>query len=198
MQEDQVRQIAQEVYNQNNFGSQFTVSSTSFHTHNGTDSQRIKQNDVINGTLSMVNATTLASEVLIINLVQNINVLTLHGIAANGLGQKASITGTAQLGKCYIYNWAGDVTTIPVTKGKYQSYLQSCSSTYLDASDIANVRVSATGTNIVPNTDYIAYVLDNTGTVVASMQIIEWTGSSIKINTHLETNWYIKWYLSMS
>jgi hypothetical protein len=50
MNEESIKKISQDTYTQNQSGGQFGVSPTTFHTHNGTDSQRIKQNDIINGT----------------------------------------------------------------------------------------------------------------------------------------------------
>ena len=72
MDEKQVRKIAQEVYNQNHSGNEFTVSSIPFHTHNGTDSQRVKQNDIINGVTSLLGLNIFATETDTINTIQNI------------------------------------------------------------------------------------------------------------------------------
>lgn len=41
MNEDDVREIAQQVHDENSTSDQFAVSQTPFHTHNGLDSQRI-------------------------------------------------------------------------------------------------------------------------------------------------------------
>ena len=48
--DEQIRAIAQQVFNENSQGGQYSVYPTSLHTHNGTDSLKINQNDILPGT----------------------------------------------------------------------------------------------------------------------------------------------------
>lgn len=46
--EQQMRDIAEQVYDENSASNQFAVSQTPFHTHNGSDSPRLDFNNLIN------------------------------------------------------------------------------------------------------------------------------------------------------
>jgi hypothetical protein len=201
MDENKVKQIAQQVYAQQNTTKQFSVTQTSFHTHNGTDSPKVQADNIIPLTTAILPIYSIVSENnLIVNTFRGFTQLTLHAIAANGLGQKATINGLAQLGKCYIYNWQGSVKNIPTTGGTYEQFFQTSNAAYLDANNAANIRVAISGDSLFggQTQGYFAYVTDNTGSVVASVQITSWTGTQVAFNVYLATNWYIKWYLTMS
>ena len=60
MDENQVKKIAQETYNENASSREFTVSPTSFHSHNGTDSQKINQKNIIPSPVSSVVDASIA------------------------------------------------------------------------------------------------------------------------------------------
>lgn len=55
--EDKVKQVAQDVHDDNSTSDQFAVSQTPFHTHNGQDSQKISQSNIVAGTRASGNIT---------------------------------------------------------------------------------------------------------------------------------------------
>jgi len=56
--EKKIKEIAQNVHDSNSTSNQFTVSQISFHTHNGTESPRIKAQD-LTGTQFVTSPVTL-------------------------------------------------------------------------------------------------------------------------------------------
>ena len=264
MNDEYIKKIAQQVYSQNSSGNQFTVTRVPIHTHNGIDSQRIDENNLINGTTALLSLLSINSETLTVNTLQKITKITLTGIVADNLfklttaltigatsatlaanwtqttgsylitfsdqttqktvvltngattmtwtgglatsqdayffepststttcPQKAVFNGTAQIGKCYEYNFSGNITNIPTIGGSYEQFLQMGSDIYTDNSNILHTRVNASD-------KYLVYISDYTGTIVASIQIIKWTGTSIVFNITVAPQWQISWYLSMS
>lgn len=196
--EEQIKQIVRQELSQSKQGNQFNVSQTSFHTHNGIDSQKIKQSNIIPSTTSVAHLLTQTSETFTIDTLQNITQLRLDGIASNGLGQKASINGSAQLGNCFLYS----PTTVSVSElttqgGSFEPFLQTFNEIYIDTTDLTNTRILA-------SEGYIAAVADQnyTNTAlppnIATLEIIKWTGSSITFKSTLATNWFINFFLSMS
>ncbi len=57
MDEDKIRSIAQSVFDENSGANQFAVSQTPYHTHNGSDSQRINQKNIIPNTRALGSIT---------------------------------------------------------------------------------------------------------------------------------------------
>ena len=271
MDEEKIKQIAesvaQSVYNQNQSGSQFAVSQIPFHTHNGTDSSRVKQGSIIPGTTSLIGLKSIASETLTLNTTQDITIISLCGFAANNVSapatKRAIINGNAQLGSCFNYTgWPGSATSIPVV-GTISSFLQTCNSMYFyaGATVVANLTTTApmflgdvsanlsaafayasgnyltffsngdkrgadyvngsaniywtgglTGgattaittvmspiyNKVAASEEYLVYVVDETSAVVATIKIIDWTGTAIVFQIVLATDWEISYYLSMS
>lgn len=190
--EEKIRQIVRQELDRDNQGNTFNVSSISFHKHTGTDSPKIRQGDLILNTTSEISLNTINNETLTLDTIHNINYITLNGIATNGLGQKASINGNAQLGNCFKYAQNNtNLTHILTTAGSENQFLQSFNTVYIDTTSLAKMKVGA-------GIDHLIYVQDDLGNVVAQTDIIQWTGSSIVFKTTLATNWQIYWFLSMS
>ncbi len=193
--EEQISKIVQEIYQKNATSREFSVSTTNFHTHNGTDSQRVKQNDLINGTTSIISLNIFATETDILDTIQNVTQITLNGIASNNYGQavsqKAVLNGHAQLGNCFNYSQTTVNSTHIKTIGNYKPFLQTFDSMFIDTTDLTKAKVGA-------GAGHFVYVLDGGGNVVAQIDIIKWTGTSIILQTTLSTHWQVFLYLSMS
>jgi len=197
--EEEIKRIAQNVYNQNQISDKFSVSQTAFHRHNGTDSPKVKQGDIIPGTTSAVHLGSNATEVFTLDTTQNITLIALKGVATNGLGQKALLNGNAQLGNCFMYGVGALVGSNVRTIGTYEPFLQVCNAAYIDTLvDISDPLNPVTNNRVMAKGSYIVYVLDDTAALVASMQIIDWTGTSIRFETYLAANWSIDFFLTMS
>ena len=203
------RSEAQRIYSQNQSTGQFGVNQTSFHTHNGTDSPRINQNNITTGTTAFLDFGVSGSGTGTINTLQNITFITGHGIAydtsANPIVKKALITSEARLGKCYLYNWQGNTDNIPVSGGFTEPYLQKCNAAYFDTSNLAHTKVMASGDSLLGgySKGYFINVFDETHTtgdtgIVARVQITGWTGTKITLTYTVAPNWIIETYLSMS
>ena len=213
MKEEDIKNLIQSELANNRQQNQFTVTPTSFHTHNGIDSPRVKQNNIINGTTSAAHLETLTSEIFTLDTIQNITQLTLCGVALNGLGQKASLNGNAQLGKCFLYSPSSiSLSEITTNGGSYEPFLQTFSETYIDTSFTtavigATTVLTSTGlanARVLAGEGYIAAVADQNYTDatlppnIATLSIIKWTGSSITFKSVLAANWHINFFLSMS
>ncbi len=200
MDEQQIKEIAQKVYDENQKKGQFGVFKVPNHVHNGVDSPLINQDNIISGTYSSVGLTSTTSEIFTVETFPSVNEITLHGVASNGSGKKASLSGFAAIGNCFQYGAvSGSVSLVQLNVGSYSDVVQSSSSIYIDTSDLAKTRVNASGNTLATGTpSYIVYVADDTATIVASLQILRWSDTSITFQSVLGASWYIACYLTMS
>ena len=210
MDEEKIKKIAEEVaqkvYDTNQSTNQFNLSKISNHIHNGVDAKRISQDDVEAGTYALFGFNSVASEIFTIETFPNIDTITLHGIAADGLGRKASFSGSAFIGNCFQFGSAtGNYFTL---KGSYADIIQSSSSAYFDTTftdpategtfNTTNVRVNATGSaGIGGVSPAIVYVKDAVNEV-AVCRIIKWTETTITFQTILAANWSITAFVTLS
>jgi hypothetical protein len=206
MDETKFREIAQEVYDQNQAKNQNTTFVVPKHIHNGVDAPRVNQDNIDTGTFSMCGLESVSSETFTIETFPNVTNISLYGIAADNLGRKATLQGSAFIGNCFAYGNQGgtNVSYISLTGGQYSTIIQTCSSTYFDttvAFGSTAVGVNASGSIGTGIDEYLIYVNDRTSPtpiVVAAMKIISWTNNTITFQTTLATNWYVKFFLSMS
>ncbi len=135
MNEQQIKNIARGVFNEMQGSSSFSSFQTSSHLHNSSDSPRINEGDLIRGDKYiagiLADDTGSGADILTItNGVSNPSRIAFYGIAQNpktGTAiQKATITGEAQLGRCYINH--GNQTIIPIQ----DNIIQTCASTSFD------------------------------------------------------------------
>lgn len=202
MDETKFREIAQEVYDQNQAKNQNATFVVPKHVHNGVDSPRISQDNIDAGTYSAINLISSKSETFTIETFPNIDHITLYGVAADGLGRKATINGSAFIGNCFAYGnqGGGSVSYVNMVGGQYSNIIQVCNSAYFDTTtstfDTAHVKVLAAG-SVGANVGNLIYVFDGTN-IVASMLIVSWTENTITFQTTLATNWYVNFYLIMS
>lgn len=206
MDENKYRVIAQEVYDQNQAKNQNTTFVVPKHVHNGVDAPRLNMDNIDSGTFSMIGLKSVASEIFTIETFPNVTSISLYGIAADGLGKKATLQGSAFIGNCFAYgSQAGNISYFSLVGGRYSDIIQTSSSAYFDtttaAFDGTSIGVNSSGSLGTGVNEYLIYVADRTSPtpiVVASMRIISWTNNTITFQTVLAANWYVAFYLSMS
>ncbi len=176
MEDQEIENLKMKIDNLNNQLTDLQGKFT-YHTHNGIDSSRINlgnttpNNKFVTGFVSSDGGSTETFSAGIINPTS----IQLFGIALDGLGARALITGNAQLGQGFITD--GSNITYPSESG----VIQACCSMYN----------SSTTTRVATASPYIGYVVDDTGTVKATITIDSFTNTSFTISAVLATNWTV-------
>ena len=198
MDESKIKQTIKEEIQNYMDRKQFDISSIPFHTHNGLDTSRINENDLLpadNFTASIVMGTA-GSEVFTISKVPNFSLLTFYGVATNGAfgggpyNEKASIVGEARVGKLYDINTAtgSDLYSDGVLNAN--NYYQICTSNYTDITLLSKQLVTASKLGFV-------YVHDGTNQV-ALASITSISNDSIEITVTVSSSWYIQGFFFLS
>ena len=194
MEKEEIKQIAKQVFSEMMASSQYKTADTTFHTHNGIDSPRINQENVVNNN-KYVAIAVASSGLVTFNSISNPSALLFYGFAANNAGGgaatlKAMCTGNAQLGVCYSANNSSATTTVTINPSSQSSFIQTSCAIYIDTTSLANTRVAASGTGSDPLTDRFIYVTDGS-TVVAEATVVMWDSQSITVNFTLAATWQI-------
>lgn len=173
---------------------QFDLSKIPSHVHNGTDTNKINQKDIIPSqkfTAFLVTTLTGAgTEIDTINNIPNFTRIDFNGFAANNAGggaatKRAIITGLAVTGNCVAYYSNGTSTgTSPVP------IIMASNALYVDSTDLTKAQVSAA--NI-----YLCYAVDNTGAVIVSTTV-SFTSSTITFTTTVASGWKLQGSLVIS
>lgn len=114
MNETAIRKIVQDEMKRTSARNQYTVQSIPFHTHNGVDSQLIKEDNIVPG-ISISGSVTMASEatyVLKLNALFTPRTIFCTGNAGNGT-QKYMFVGTAQLSPSFYFQPATTRVVVP-------------------------------------------------------------------------------------
>jgi hypothetical protein len=179
---------------------QYTYSKIQAHEHNGTDTVRINENDLIpsDSFLAPIVLGSAGNEIFTIAGIPNLSLITLYGVATNGAygggpyAEKATITGEARIGKVYkmtTLNGSGD--TLTATNGSIANFYQACNSMYVNTSDSTKMFTGASSSNI-------AILTSDGTTVAASITIIAITDSSVTLDVKVTSQWYFNCYLFLS
>lgn len=200
MDEQQLRDLVKEEIVKYTYESQYNTSPVSAHTHNGTDSLRIYEKDIVKNSKYKLGFTssdflTPGGETFTITSLPNISRMDFHGFAANNAdGTPATLravaTGMAVFGTTYGNATTGIFTTIAPTSTS-GNFAQSGSSMFADSTTLANSRVGSTN-------DYFVYVVNGAAAIVATARINSYTVGAIKIQTVLASNWEITGYVTFS
>lgn len=153
MNEEQIRKIAMEVFNESSFRSQFSPSQTTFHTHNGIDSSRVNQSDLVTSDKYIAFATATAGYATL-QVTTTPTSIQFYGFAANNADgtsptKRAICNGNAQLGVCYTALNSTDLT--PGASGQ-SSFIQASNSLYTEATDVTGIPLTTTGALSTGNT----------------------------------------------
>lgn len=205
MDEIKQRKMMQEEIEKYMQRSQFKESKIPKHEHDGMDTQRIRENNLIpaDNFVSHLVMGTDGSEVFTISKVPNFSLLTFYGVATNGAydptpayNEKASIVGEARVGNLYnidtisgtdIYSlgpYKDPTTGIPV------NFYQACTSTYLNIADETKLFAYASAAAF-------AAVYDGTGEVI-SASITDIKETSIEITVTVTASWWINGFFFLS
>lgn len=168
--------------------SQYNINKIPTHTHNGLDSVRIKQIDMLQNV--KYNAFFIENTV---ETFQFINIPSLSridflGFAANNADgspatKRAVCNGLGNFGTCLRFSGSGSTISLQ-TSGPGTPFVQSANFMYTDSTDLTKARVGATN-------EFFVYVTDGT-TEVATIKILSYQNNSITMEVNLDTNWKIQ------
>jgi hypothetical protein len=173
---------------------QFNLSKIPSHEHNGLDTVKISQKNLINNNKYSVFVSSIASETFTLSNLPNISQLFFNGIASNNASDmtvpgtlKATVIGQVQFGNCYgtpsVSGTVADISFANVV----EPFVQSANDIYIDTTDLTKCRAGAANS-------YFVYVQDGTTptpVVVATAKVVSYDNSTITITTTLEANWQI-------
>lgn len=184
MQEQEIRQLVQDMITQNGSSSQFNLTPTNFHQHNGFDSMKIQAknlvyNDKVFTGIVAENETTQFT----LNLgIVNPTSIKLNGIARNNLSgaaiKKTTINGFAELGACYFQTDFNSQQQEPV------DVQQMNGGTLFDNTSGAWVPSVFTSGGT-----YIAMADPSNPTTTAYLKVLSYTNSSITFLAFAADDW---------
>lgn len=174
--------------------AQYSVTKIPSHVHNGTDSNRISQSDVVPGIKYNFGFTEDTSETITIKNIQNPTRISFFGFSANNADaspatKRAILNGEVNFGKVHTFSVANTVLT--PTANAPVPFGQSANGMYVDSTSLANNRVSTSRA-------HFAYVTDSSGTVVSSLSLDSYINNTLTITAVVDTNWKIQGILSIT
>jgi hypothetical protein len=173
---------------------QFNLSKIQNHEHNGLDTVRINEKDLINADMYSLGVTSVTSETFYIKGLQNFKHITCYAIASNQYSgtktKKATITGEVQIGKTYSMGF-DSTGTMASPSGLASNFYQTCSSIYVDTTNVANTFVTSSLDS------FVRVINSSVGNVVAEAKVTSIENGFITIQTTLEPTdgWYITMFL---
>lgn len=165
------------------------------HAHNGIDNLRIQGQDIIYNSKGRINLlatppSATGGDIVKVQTISNPTSIIFHGVASYPYGgsttKKATISGRAELGKCY-------ETTTTIGKNLLQdvTVIYSSSAT-LFTGTTAGV-FTTTDTTVYASNNALATVDGTNATVL--IDIISWSNTSITIRSQLGTDWRCTGYI---
>lgn len=189
MNEDDVkmRKIADEQILAYMARKQFETSKIPIHEHNGIDTVKIKERNIVSNdkisTFLIVDTTETFS---IINL-PNAKSVKFTGFAANNATDPATkrciINGGIELGPTYGFSGTG--STISYDNNIPVPFIQYSNAMYVDSTTLANNRVSSTN-------QYFAYATDEGANVLLSAELTSATQTSMTMTITLAATWKLQ------
>lgn len=185
MDEQKIREIIRDEYNKIQGLDQFSSFQTSSHNHNGTDSPKINQSNIVPSVRASGSITFSQSTLYQLALTFNPTSVWFYGIAVNNSGSSPTIrahcVGNAQLGPSYYFQ--PDTTTSVKIGGPIQNIIQSSTSFLVDSSvNPPVVRALVDEGNLV-DVEY--------PTIVARATITAFTSESITVTVTVASGWVI-------
>lgn len=175
--------------------NQYGISLIPNHIHNGTDTNRINQKDIIAnvgyGTFLVIDA----SETFVIKNIPNLRRLTFKGFAANNAiaaaTKRVTSNGEANFGKFFSFAGTGSPIVVTIANVVPLPFIQHCCSMYVDSTDLTKNRVNASGLNFMNS-------LDDTGAVVCSLTLDSYINDTLTITSVVGANWKINGVLTLT
>lgn len=185
--EKKIRDIAEQVYAQKTLKSKYSVAQVPFHTHNGIDSTRVNEKDIVLNIRNYVRLVADETQSFTIRNIPNVSTIDLQGFAANNADgspatERAIINGIAKFGRCY--NFVGTAPVISATSTVVGiPFIQSSNAFYTAQGMSPTFRVS-----VAPS---LAYVTSGAGDKV-NMVINSYNNGEISVTVTLDTNWKLQ------
>lgn len=194
--ENKTRQIAQEEITKYMNNKQYTYSKIPAHEHTGYDAPKISMSNLvyaINQSFLLVaysaNPAATNREQFTFNFA-NPKKISFYGFCANNANgtmtppagtKKATINGEARFG--IAENLTGLFPT-PVTTPDTDSIVQGCNFMYIDEASLANTTVGA-------HSAYLASAFDESGTMLASVSVINFDARGITLEFYQSIGYYM-------
>jgi len=180
------------------YATQFGVNKTPTHTHNGTDSVRINEVDLVGNVkygFGIQGIYSGAPEVIQMRAIPNMSKITLFGFGANNVSgpatKRALFNGHAAFGRCFTFDDPGALVT-PTIPVQGINLLQGGNGYYTDSTDVAKTRVSFSNENII-------YVTDDSGSAILTMTIDSYDQNVIQLTLDItNADWQIFFSIIMS
>lgn len=185
--EKEMRKIADEQILAYMSKKQFQTSKIPIHEHNGIDTVKIKERNIISNdkitTFLIVDTTETFS---IVNL-PNSKSIRFVGFAANNATDPATerciINGGIELGPTYGFSGTG--SSIAYDNNIPVPFIQYSNAMFVDSTDVAKNRVAATN-------QYFAYAVDDGSNVLVSAELISATQTSMTMTITLAATWKLQ------
>ena len=173
---------------------QFNFSKIPNHLHNGTDTNKIEEINLIKGKQYYVFLIENVSEIFTVSGIPDLTSINFTGIAydssASPATKKASLNGYAIYGLNYTLTGSGvtfdtqkDATSVIDNQGT--------SAIYIDTSSLTKTTVSTSG-------QHLAYVVNDLGVVVASLTATYDIDKVITFTAVVAANWILKGNLTFN
>lgn len=184
---DQIRQIVREELNKQGLKSRFNIVPTNRHVHNGNDSAKVSQGNIIPNTRLEGSITFAQVTVYKIGIIFNPTAVWVHGNVTGSNGEKFIVTGNAQLGPSYYLQPSNTVSV--VTGGPLQNIVQSTTYYGVDSGSAAHTLVDE------------GHIVDifYGGNIHARATIIDFDSSAIYIQVdNLDSGWEMNLSLTVT
>ena len=176
---------------------QFNLTKIQQHEHNGTDTVKISQKNIINNNKVTIDFTaTPPGGIGVIPNIPNLSRITFMGILANNASggtatKRFILNGVAEVGNCYYINGTTEVSTGTNIVAMFNDM-------YVDSTTLANNRVGAGNGLDAQHTNYLVYAQDNTATVIGAMTVT-YDEKNITLNVStLATGWLLQGFLILT
>lgn len=190
MDEEKVKEIVRQMLAEKSTADSFAAYEVPNHIHNGLDSSRVSQADIVTGLKYSTLLTEDESETFYLRGVFNATRLVFQGFAANNAdgspaSHRALLNGEVNFGSGFQFSGTGSTITIDGT-GQSVPFVQSSNGVYLDGT--AGSPSDPTRTRVSASTDNFAYAEDNTSAVFASLQLLSYDGETLAIQAVVLSN----------
>lgn len=187
--EKKIRDIIQQVNDENATKSQYSVTKIPYHTHNGTDSAQVNESNLVRNIKNIITLGVSSTDTIRIKNIPNINALTASGVFFNNtMAPTASVDvqGHARFGRCYQFGdvGGGDIGALSTVTGI--PFFQNCVSRYIKITG-SGVTLSVTSSALIDNTKIIS-VYDGL-TQVITVEITGYDNGTITLSSVVSGGW---------
>lgn len=190
--EQQIRRIVREEVNRITNKSRFEMKSIPRHAHDGIDSLKIIEDNIILTQKLIAQLILDSSETFTLRNVYNVGRISFHGIAYQSplpTTKKASISGEVIFGKCAQFTGSGSsiaISALPIVSsevnGNTSAFVQSSNYVYLDTGNLINSGVGSSA--------FLVEVLSE-GLLVARLTLNSYKGDDLQFTVMLAENWIL-------